>query len=1519
MQFLGIILKMESSVYIMSNWNIRCKLIISFGLFFMQFLQAQEQCKTHQLHEELLKLNAEYRSNYNEIQRKIFSTCVQNQTNHSRSKLLYTIPVVIHLMVPPGTPIGQGNNLTDIQIDQGLDYLNQAFSNLGAFNTSLGVDTEIQFCLAVRDPNGLPSSGITRTETNLVADLMPCSPFGTSSANDAAIKSLSNWDCRQYLNIWLVTDLYDAGFGCGLAGYAYFPGAPCTVDGVVQEARYWNTIGGTRVTAHEVGHYLSLNHTFNGGCNNNNCLLDGDQVCDTPPDNSPSFAPCNTNSCNTDSPDLPDDNSNYMDYTGCTPMHFTQGQKQRMISGLENGRRSLITSKACVPVVPLDGSLQSLFVTTPTCEGPICPQIVWKNTGLNTLINTEFKVKYDNAVIISVPWSGSLFQNSSLIVNLPCANLSVGNHTLLVYTENTNNSADNYTKNDSQFIRFTILPKPTLSIKKITGTHCISDGTVELSAIRGTAPYLFELFPLQYTQNVSFFRALSSGNYKGIIKDINMCADTIDVIVPDSCSSTVPKNFITNRDAIYQGNDCYRLTDALQGQVGSIWYDQKIDLNQSFDVVFDINLGCIDGNGADGIAFLLQPLSTSIGTSGGGLGYAGVTPSIAVEFDTYQNCCSNSTSNTAQDGNDPTQDHMAIMRSGSVNHLSNNNLAGPVDILQGRNAEDCTFHPVRISWNAATKKFDCYLDCVLKLTYSGDIIKDIFSGNPNVYFGFTAATGGSINVQQVCFKYISFLDKLVDQTICKNSGIQIAADDDFTRYKWTPNSGVSNPNIRNPIFSPQVTTEYIVEMMDACGFTVVDTVLINVIDLNVNLDIKYNNPCTDSITADITANIIPNSPAILYSLDGINFSSQNEFLNLPIGPVVIYAKIGACVKTTLYYIKPTIPLHDSLIAQSAVRCNQKGLIFVTGVNGYPPYQYNIDGSAFTSNSFFSDLDSGRHSIVIRDSLGCEIVKEFYLPFLRKKLELSKLDSDLIISCQDSSTFFMVEAKGTSPLYQYILESGEINNFGRFENLKSGKHKIFALDDFGCNSDTLEFDVINRINHKYEKYEIQICEGDSYTVGTKHYTQIGKYIDTLTTIEFCDSIIETELSYFRKESINIIEEICEGDFFQVGNRKYFTAGKFVDTLKNIHGCDSIISSDIMVNNLSRVKFQPVICDGDFITVGAHKYFIAGQYADTLVDLKGCDSLVITNLKVNPIFLRQNVVQICEADTLKVGKSNYFLEGNYTDTLTTYLSCDSVIQTELKINPRYFERIIVEICEGDFYTVGFQNYTQSGIYIDTLQSSSQCDSVISLRLLVNPNTKERINRTTCENEPLEINNEKFFRSGTYFQQLENSKNCDSVLQIDLSVIDTHIVMKEFILCNGDSILVGGNQYKLSGNYTDILSAITGCDSTVLSKIDIGDDFYCDSLHCRVYIPNIFSPNSDQINEEFQFFSPVLEVNYLAIYDRWGALIAERKELNPTWDGKNSNGELMIPGVYVYYMKATCSNGKQVSKYGDITLIR
>lgn len=1484
------------------------------------YLDAQTPCMTDVKHLELLKSSHEYKNNYEDIQQAIYNYSIDYYSRpQSRSKLLYTIPVVIHLIVPPGVPIGSSYNLNDAELERGLNYLNQSFANQGIFKNALGVDCEIQFCLAVRDPNGMPTNGITRTESILVADAMPCSPYGTNSANDAQIKSLVNWDCRNYLNIWLVTDLYNTGFGCGLAGYAYFPGAPCTVDGIVQEARYWNSVGGAGVTVHEVGHYFSLNHTFNGGCINVNCLTDGDQVCDTPPDNSPSFAACNTNSCNSDNPDLPDDNSNYMDYTSCTPPHFTNGQKLRMIAGLESGRKSLLQSQACVPVINLDGAILSIDLPTPVCDPNICPKVTWKNNGLNTLSNVRFRYQFDNNALQNYDWNGNLIPNTITNFTLPCLKLIPGNHTVKIYIESLNANLDGYTRNDTQSLQFIIFPQPIIALNKITGTHCISDGTATVSATKGLAPYVYQLSPLQYFQSNSIFSLLSANNYTAIVTDANGCKDSIPVIIPDSCTTSVPKKFITNSDAIYQGNDCYRLTDAIGGQVGSIWYDQLISLDQSFDVVFDINLGCIDGNGADGIAFMLQPLSTTIGTSGGGLGYAGVKPSLVIEFDTYQNCCSQQSSNTAQDGNDPIQDHMAIMRDGTVNHLHTNNLAGPVDIINGTNAEDCRFHNVRISWNAVTKTISCFFDCNRKLVYTGDVVKNIFSNNPNVYFGFTAATGGSINVQQVCFKYISFLDKLKDQTICRGSNIQIAADDDFDSYQWTPSTGLSNPNLRNPIFSPDVTTQYIVTMKDLCGFTVQDTVIVNVINLNLDYKIKYKNPCSASLLSDIYVETTPALPGILYAIDGVNYSPVDSFVNLPTGAYVISARIGNCIQSKLIHLNQTKPLSDSLIYSQAERCNQKGVIYLAALGGYPSYEYKINSMAWQTTGYFNNLDSGRYTIAIRDSLGCEITIDFYLAFLKQKLALDIINSDLDVACSDTATFINLLTSGTSPVYQFVLDKDRINNTGNYTGLSIGKHNIFSRDEFGCSSDTLTFDVINKINHKLENKFVSICPDEFYIVGNKKYSLPGKYIDTLLTVESCDSTIITNLSYFPVHVQNLQKAICDGDFFQVGKKKYTLQNNYSDTLSNIYHCDSIINLDLIVHPLNRPMTDVQICDGDFYRVGTSKYFNAGTYVDTIADQFQCDSIITTRLRLNPVYALDNVREICEDGFITVGNKNYNLDGQYIDTLQSQFGCDSVIQTELTVYPILKTYLKKEICDGDFYRVGQTNYDRTGVSVDTLFDQFRCDSIVTLDLLVNPNTRQEIAQTTCENQAITINKETYKYSGRYTQHLDNYKGCDSTLLIDLEVIDTHIVLREFILCDGDSFHVGNKYYRIAGKFTDVLPSIYGCDSTVHSNVLVGDDFYCDSLHCRVYIPNVFTPNGDQINDNFQFFSPVLTINYLAIYDRWGGLIYESKSLDPQWDGRNQQGELLNPGVFVYLMRAVCSNGKQVKKYGEITLIR
>ncbi len=284
--------------------------------------------------------------------------------------------------------------------------------------------------------------------------------------------------------------------------------------------------------------------------------------------------------------------------------------------------------------------------------------------------------------------------------------------------------------------------------------------------------------------------------------------------------NTLRAQFHVNKAAFKTSDRCWTLTPDARTQVGSVWYEKKLDLTESFDLTLSIYLGCRK-DGADGIVFGLQPLSTSAGSTGQGIGLGGVSPSIGVEFDTYQNT----------DFGDPSYDHVAILRDGDMNHLhTTKTLAGPVPIKSGNaniSIKDCTFHDVRFIWDAPTKKFTVYWECTEILSTSVDFVKDIFNGDPNVYWGFTAATGGSTNEQKICLKYTSLLDKIADTVLCRGGQIQLSATGGV-KYNWLPSTGLSNPSISNPIAKPDKTTKYTVQIIDTCGNKKTDTLTVRV-------------------------------------------------------------------------------------------------------------------------------------------------------------------------------------------------------------------------------------------------------------------------------------------------------------------------------------------------------------------------------------------------------------------------------------------------------------------------------------------------------------------------------------------------------------------------------------------------------------------------------------------------------------------------------------------------------------------
>ena len=197
--------------------------------------------------------------------------------------------------------------------------------------------------------------------------------------------------------------------------------------------------------------------------------------------------------------------------------------------------------------------------------------------------------------------------------------------------------------------------------------------------------------------------------------------------------------YILNGAATQNTCNCYTLTPASFTQAGSVWNGTKINLNNLFDFSFNVYLGCQDVNGADGIVFILQPNSTSLGSTGEGLGFIGITPSVGISLDTWQNF----------NLNDPAYDHISIQINGNATHGSD--LAGPVQAsTTSENIEDCEWHVFRITWNPATQSLKAYFDDHLRVETQINLIGTIFNNDPNVYWGFTAATGGANNLQQFC-------------------------------------------------------------------------------------------------------------------------------------------------------------------------------------------------------------------------------------------------------------------------------------------------------------------------------------------------------------------------------------------------------------------------------------------------------------------------------------------------------------------------------------------------------------------------------------------------------------------------------------------------------------------------------------------------------------------------------------------------------------------------------------------------
>lgn len=129
---------------------------------------------------------------------------------------------------------------------------------------------------------------------------------------------------------------------------------------------------------------------------------------------------------------------------------------------------------------------------------------------------------------------------------------------------------------------------------------------------------------------------------------------------------------------------------------------------------------------------------------------------------------------------------------------------------------------------------------------------------------------------------------------------------------------------------------------------------------------------------------------------------------------------------------------------------------------------------------------------------------------------------------------------------------------------------------------------------------------------KIYTSSGTYIDTLTNTSGVDSIIITNLTINQPTTSTISPSVCNS-YISPQGKLYIVSGTYYDTLVNSLGCDSILVINLTINQLSTSAISPVACV-DYTSPQGKTYTMSGTYYDTLVNTYGCDSIITINLTI-----------------------------------------------------------------------------------------------------------------------------------------------------------------------------------------------------------------------------------------------------------------------------------------------------------------
>jgi gliding motility-associated-like protein len=458
--------------------------------------------------------------------------------------------------------------------------------------------------------------------------------------------------------------------------------------------------------------------------------------------------------------------------------------------------------------------------------------------------------------------------------------------------------------------------------------------------------------------------------------------------------------------------------------------------------------------------------------------------------------------------------------------------------------------------------------------------------------------------------------------------------------------------------------------------------------------------------------------------------------------------------------------------------------------------------------------------------------------------------------------------------------------------------------------------------------------ETFTTGTTcDPGEVGDFVEILQNQFGCDSIVHETVSLLPSSQTFLSSTTCSSS----------QAGTFVTTLQNQFGCDSIITLTVSLIPADTTQLISKTCDPSQV----------GSTQNTFTNQEGCDSLVIesTLLYLLPQVNVQSASDFNGYDISCFGESDGSAIANVTgvspfqyswstgspDQSITGLSSGDYFVTITDGNGCQTNSSVF-ISEPEKFSIGFEvsqpdcfGHNQGSITV------MQTGGVLPIRY--------SIDGVNFQPSPVFSG----LNSGTYTVTAIDANDCDvqEIIWINVPLMVHVDIGADHIILPGDTVILEA----IVNVPFDSLSTITWsglinpfCPTcltqpvapiiTTAYSISISNSQGCsdqDSVivfiqkNVDLYIPNVFSPNGDGINDRLLISaaSDVEEIESMEIFDRWGNLVFAAKNFLPgdptnSWDGK-MRGTEMNQGVYAYKMMARIKDGRREIRNGDVTLIR